>query len=231
MQHMGGTISISISLTDRVTQNDSTAHQRFAGGGLLQDHVGQQHVKHRAERAADRVESHAEVLEAQVVEGDHADEHDGQRQHLPGRLQVELEGGEVDDAGALGGQQLHDPAQPHGNHALVEGDEERRVQIPVVQQVVVEEHHGDGDEPVRRHHGRDLRGAPQERVPGGRVRVRVRGGERHLQDVRPLQLDPVHRGGGDSSRERENIGENAQPENDAHKYETQTHRRLRSKSK
>lgn len=161
---------------------------------MLQDGEGEQHVEHCAEGAADGVERHPDVLETQVVEGDHADEHEGQRKHLPGRLQVEAERREVDQARTQAGQQLHEPAQADRHQALEEGDEERRVQLAAVQQVVVEEHHGDGHEPVESHHGRDLPRADHERLRRTVLLRPARAAQSHLQYARPLQLGPVHHG-------------------------------------
>lgn len=134
------------------TQYDPTADQSLQRRGLFQEDIRQEHIKNGAEGPADRVESHADMFQTQVVEGDHADEDDRQRQDLPGRLQVELDGREVDGSGAELGQQLHEPTQADGHHALVESDEQRRVQVSVVQQVVVEEHHCYRDKPVKCDH-------------------------------------------------------------------------------
>ena len=49
---------------------------------LTQNEVGAEDVEDCGERAADVVERHVHVLQAQVVEHDHTDEHDRQGQHL-----------------------------------------------------------------------------------------------------------------------------------------------------
>lgn len=126
-------VSILKAHSDAQTYDDATAQEGWQRGSLLQDGEGEHHVENGGQWTPHGVESHADVLQAEVVEGDHADEHHGQRQDLPGRLQVERDRGEVDDPRTEPGQQLHEPAESDRHHALVEGDEERRVQLPVVQ--------------------------------------------------------------------------------------------------
>jgi hypothetical protein len=46
------------------------------------------HVEDGGERAADVVKGHADKLEAQVIERDHADKDDAERKHLPRNLQT-----------------------------------------------------------------------------------------------------------------------------------------------
>lgn len=110
-----------------LTYDHPTAHQGLHRGVLPQDDEGEHHVKNRGQWTPHGVESHSDILQAEVVEGDHADEHHGQWQDLPGRLQVETDGREVDDPRAKPGQQLHDPAESDCHRALVESDEHWRV--------------------------------------------------------------------------------------------------------
>lgn len=132
------------------------------------------------------------MFQAQVVEGDHGDEDDGQRQHLPGRLQVERDRREVDEPRAEPGQQLQDPAQSDSHQALEESDEQRRVQLPVVQQVVIEEHHRYRDEPVQDDHSSYPHSSEQESLSMSLLVRRFRASQSHPQDTGPLQLCPVH---------------------------------------
>lgn len=177
---------------DSLTYDDPTAHQGLQRGGLPQDDEGEHHVKNRGQWTPHGVESHSDILQAEVVEGDHADKHHGQRQDLPGRLQVETDRGEVDDPRAKPGEQLHDPAESDRHRALVESDEQRRVQLSVVQKVIIKEHHGDGDKPVECDHSSD---PDCSEYKGLSISVRgrcFRACESHLQYAGPLQLEPDH---------------------------------------
>ncbi len=174
------------------TQYNPTTHQSLVWRGLFQDDVGQQHVEDCAEWATDRVESHPDKLQAQVVEDDHADEDSGQRQHLSGRLQVEFDRREIDESRAESGQQLHDPAEADRHHTLIEGDKQRRVQLFVVQQIIIKEHHCYGDEPVQSNHGCYPKCSEHESLSMSFLVHRVRAGQSHPQDTGPLQLCPVH---------------------------------------
>lgn len=87
-----------------LTQYNATAQQGFVRCGLSQDDVGQQDIENCAKWAPNCVKRHSDVLQAQIVESDHADEHNGQRQDLPGRLQVEFDRREVDEPRAQPGQ-------------------------------------------------------------------------------------------------------------------------------
>lgn len=49
---------------------------------LTENEVGAHHVEHGCQRAADVVERDVDIFQAEVVEGDHADEHKGERQNL-----------------------------------------------------------------------------------------------------------------------------------------------------
>lgn len=172
-------VSILKPHSDSHTYDDAAAQEGWQGGRLLQDGEGEDHVENRGQWTPHGVESHADVFQAEVVERDHADEHHGQRQDLPGRLQVESDRGEVDDPRAKSGQQLHEPAEHDRHRALVEGDEQRRVQLPVVQQIIIEEHHGDGNKPVKWDHRSDP-GCSEEKSLSMSVRVRgFRAGESH----------------------------------------------------
>lgn len=131
------------------------------------------------------------MLQTQVVKSYHGDEDHREGKDLPGYLQVHLDGGKVHAGRPDGGHEVHEPAQADRDHALEEGDKERGVQLLAVQQVVVEEHHGDGDEPVENHHQGDLQSPNHEGFPlppllGPRI------AQRHPQDPGTLQLGPVH---------------------------------------
>lgn len=183
-----------------LTNDDATREQGIEGSGLFEQQVGQEHIEHGGERAPHVVEGHPHVLEAEVIEANHADEDYRQRQHTASHLEVQAQGGEVNGARAAGGQSAEALAQQRGHQALKESDEDRGVQLQggAVQQVLVEEYHGDGDDPVERDHQRDLQRPQQKRlVPV--VCIGLLGGnrgssQRHAQDPGPLQGGPVHGG-------------------------------------
>ena len=108
--------------------NDAAADSGGHGGLLAEDEVGEEHVEHGGETPPDVVEGDPHVLEAEVVEGDHADEHQGERQHAPhgGGLQLQL--GEGDAAGELPGELPQHAARRHRDQALVPGHEQGRLQ-------------------------------------------------------------------------------------------------------
>lgn len=66
--------SLPCSPSQPLTNDEATGKQGIEGGGLLEQHVGQQHIEDGGERAAHVVEGHPHILEAQVIEGDHANE-------------------------------------------------------------------------------------------------------------------------------------------------------------
>lgn len=147
------------------------------------------------------------MLEAEVVGGDHADEDDGEGQDAAGHLEVEAQGRQR-GAGPAGGPQAEAEAQGGRHGALEEGDEERGVEAQrrAVQQVLVEEHHGDGDEPVQADHQGDAQGPQHEGRPPapGTLRRQQRVGstaQRHPQDPGPRQLRSAHGGRGPSGRQ------------------------------
>lgn len=118
---------------------------------MLQKQVREKHVEHGGEGAAHVVEGHSNKLEAQVVEGDHANEDKGKGQDAAGDLEVHADGGKVHEARrAAGSQQAEQFADDDGDKALVESDEERRIQAQrrAAQQILVEEDHCDRNEPV-----------------------------------------------------------------------------------
>lgn len=187
-----------------LTYDDSAGQKGIEGGGLLEEEVGEQHVEHGGEGAPHVVEGHADVLEAEVVGGDHADEDGGEGQDAAGHLGVEAQGGQAGAGGPAGRPQAEAQAQRGRQRALEEGDEERRVEAQrgAVQQVLVEEDHGDGGEPVEADHHGDAQGPQQEGRPpapaalGRQQRVGAAAAQRHPQDPRPRQLRSAHGGPG-----------------------------------
>lgn len=55
-----------------LTDDDAAGKQGIEGGGLLEQQVGEQHIEDSGEGAAHIVEGHTHVLQAEVIEGDHA---------------------------------------------------------------------------------------------------------------------------------------------------------------
>jgi hypothetical protein len=57
-------------------------YRKFSNEIDYQNEVGCGDVKYSRQRSPDVVEGHSDVLQAQVVEGDHGDENKGKRQNL-----------------------------------------------------------------------------------------------------------------------------------------------------
>lgn len=142
--------------------DDSAAGDGGKRGGLAEDDKVKDYVENDGERAGDLVERDLDVLEAQVVEDDHAGEDKGQRQHLLEDVRADLEGRDVRHT-----QRPRDVAEQHGDHALRPCDEERRRDlVGGAQQRLVGEHHRNGDDPVERHGQEDVAHLARQRDRG-----------------------------------------------------------------
>lgn len=128
----------------------------------MQNEEDEDHVEHRGQTAADEVEGDLNVFEAEIVEDDHRDEHDGQWQRFAGHVYTELDLGKVDQ---LEGGRSEEPIDQREEHrdrdrakALKERDEQRCVQGEslVAEDVLVNEDHQNGDQPVEEHDQNDL---------------------------------------------------------------------------
>lgn len=93
----GGVLGSSgtVPLTSEAPRGDVETHKQ--GKNAPEDGEGERDVEDDGQRARHVVEAHLHELEAEVVEGDHAHEHEGEDAHLffKNRESVWMDGGSV----------------------------------------------------------------------------------------------------------------------------------------
>jgi len=104
------------------------------------------------------VKGDAYLLETEVVEGDHSNEDDGEGESLEGHLQLDRKVGKGFEEGMEGAQKGQRPACRDSDQALKPGHKKGRIepQIRRREEILVEEHHRDGNHPIQGNHQGDL---------------------------------------------------------------------------
>lgn len=87
--------SVCVQVTSFCTHKEAYDHHRQCDqhthtGAFAQEEVREDDIEHNGERSSDIVKSHFHVLQAEIVERDHADEDQGQREDLQCGGNVEL---------------------------------------------------------------------------------------------------------------------------------------------
>lgn len=105
-----------------LTYDDSAGQEGIEGGGLLEEQVGEQHVEDGGEGPPHIVEGHTDMLEAEVVGSDHANEDGREGQDAAGHLGIEVEGRQAGAVGPTGCPQAKAQAKGSRQGTLEKSD-------------------------------------------------------------------------------------------------------------